>query len=73
MLRLKYAEPVDAVERRHFVALRQGRIIEHGVDEVVDFTVERQHRLTDVDQLARPFADDVDAEQLAGLAVKYQL
>jgi hypothetical protein len=26
-----------------------------------------------VDQLARPLADDVDAEEPAGLAVKYQL
>ena len=54
LLRLKHAQPVDAVERCHPVALRQGRVIEHGVDEVVDRPVERQHRLTDVDQLARP-------------------
>jgi hypothetical protein len=73
LIGLKYAEPVDAVERSHFVAFRQGRIIEHGIDEIVDFSAERQHRLTDVDQLARPLADDVDAEQLAGLAMKYQL
>src|ERR1700730_3206863 len=66
-------EPIDAVEGRHFVAFRQGGVVEHRVDEVVDRSAERQHRLTDVDQLARPLADDMDAEQLPGLAVKDQL
>src|SRR5437667_5812637 len=69
----KNPEPVDAVEGRDLVAFRQGRVVEHRVDEVVDRAAERQHRLTDVDQLAGTLADDVDAEQLAGLAVKDQL
>src|SRR6266436_839461 len=68
----KYAESVDPVEPRHFIASRQGRIIEDRVDEVVDFSAERQHCLTDMDQLARPLTDDVDAEELAGLIVEYQ-
>src|SRR5215469_13020751 len=71
--RLEYAEPVDPVECRDFVTFREGRVIEYRVDEVVDFPTKRQHRLTDVDQLARPFANDVDTEQLAALAVKNQL
>src|SRR6202171_1046270 len=66
-------EPVDAVEGGDLVAFRQGGVVEHRVDEVVDRSAERQHRLTDVDQLARPLADDMDAEQLPGLAVKDQL
>ena len=70
LLFFKYTEPVDAVERRHLVAFRQGRVIEYGFDEVIDFSTERQYRLTDMDQLARPFANDVDAEQLTGFAVK---
>src|SRR6266436_1216746 len=65
-------EAVDAVEGRHFVAFCQCGVIEHRVDEVVDRAAERQNCLADVDQLARPFADDVDAEQLAGLAMKDQ-
>src|SRR6266446_6062824 len=69
---LEDAQPVDAVEGRHFVAFRQGGVIEHRVDEVVYRSAEREHRLADVDQLAGTFADDVDAEQLAGLAVKDQ-
>jgi hypothetical protein len=51
-VRLKYAEPVDAVERCHFVAFCQGWVIEYRLDEVVDRSTKRQHRLTDVDQLA---------------------
>src|SRR6476620_10024926 len=66
-------EPVDAVEGRDLVAFRERRVIEHGVDEVVDRSAERQHRLADVDQLAGTLADNVDAEQLAGLAMKDQL
>src|SRR6266478_2165127 len=69
----KDAEPVGAVECRHLIAFRQGRVIEYRVDEVIDLAAERQYRLADVNQLARAFADDVDAEQLAGLAVEYQL
>ena len=71
-LRLKYAETVDAVERRYFVAFCQRRIIEYGLDKIIDFSTERQHRLTDMDQFAGPLADDVSAEQLAGLAVEDQ-
>src|SRR5437016_3013307 len=70
---LEDPEPVDAVERRYLVAFRERRVIEHRVDKVVDRAAEREHRLTDVDQLAGTLADDVDAEQLAGLAVKDQL
>jgi hypothetical protein len=67
------AEPVHPVKRRDLVAFGQCRVVEHGFDEVVDLAAERQYRLADVDQLARTFADDVNAEQLAGLGVEYQL
>src|SRR6202047_4770992 len=70
---LEDPEPVDAVEGGPLVAFRERRVIEHRVDEVVDRAAEREHRLTDVDQLARTLADDVDAEQPAGLAMKDQL
>src|SRR5262249_12321647 len=71
--RFEDAEAVDPIERRHLVAFGQGRVVEHRIDEIVDLAAARQYRLADVDQLARPFADDVDAEQLPGLAVKNQL
>jgi hypothetical protein len=61
MLFFKDSESVDPVERSHFIAFRQGRVIEHRVDEVIDFATERQHRLTNVNQLARALADDMDA------------
>jgi len=38
---LKYAEPVDAVQRCHFVAFCQGRVIEYRLDEVVDRSAKR--------------------------------
>ena len=41
LIGLEHAQPVDAVERGHLIALRQGRIIEHRIDEVVDFSTER--------------------------------
>jgi hypothetical protein len=69
--RLEYAEPVDPAECRDFVAFGQGRVIEYRIDEVVDLFTERQHRLTDMDQLAPPFVNDVDAERLAGLASSF--
>ena len=56
------AEPIDPVERRHFVAFGQRRVVEDGIDEIVDRAAERQHRLADMDQLAGAIADDVDAQ-----------
>src|SRR5437899_1442208 len=55
---------IDAVERRLLVALGQRRVIEHRVDEVVDRSLEDHHRLPDVQQLRRAFADDVYPENL---------
>ena len=69
----RHPHPVDAVERRRLVALGQGRVVEHRVHEVVDLAAETQHRLTDVDQFAGAFADDVDAEQFAGVGAEDDL
>ena len=57
-------DAIQAVERGHLVALGQRRIVEHGVDEVLQLAAQRHHRLSDVQQLARAFADDVHAEQI---------
>ncbi len=43
------------------------------VDEVADRPAQRDHRLPDMDQLGGPVADDVDAQDRAGLAVEEQL
>ena len=66
-------QPVHAVKGRRLVALRQRGIVENRVDEIIDRAAECHHRLTDVDQLAGAFADDVHAQQLVVLAMKDQL
>src|SRR5437763_1560234 len=48
---------VAAVEGGDFIALRQRRIIEDGVDEIVDRRLEGDRHLADVDQLGGAGAD----------------
>ena len=57
------AQLVQSVERSGFVALREGRIVENAIHEIFHRASQREHRLTDVKQFGRAFADDVDAEQ----------
>ncbi len=66
-------EAAEAIESGHFVALGQCRIVEDGVDEVVDCAAEGHDGLADVNQLGGAFADDVHAEDLAGVAVEDEL
>src|SRR6187401_540550 len=61
------AQSIDAIERCILVTLGERGVIEHGVDEVVDLPIEAEHRLADMDQLARALADDMDAEHLASV------
>src|SRR6266496_4284542 len=67
---LRLAQLIDAVEGGLFVALRQSRVIEHRVDEVVHGSLQHHHRLAYVKQLGGAFADDVDAQDLARLAME---
>jgi len=60
---LLHSQPIDPIKRSGLVALCQRGIVEHGVDEVFHFAFERHHRLPDMDEFARAFADDVHAEQ----------
>ena len=55
--------PVISIVGGDFVGLRQGRIVEGAFDEIIDRAAEVHYRLADVNELRRPFADDVDAEQ----------
>ena len=48
--------------RCRLVALGQRGIVEHGVDEVVERSAERHDCLSDVQQLAGAFPDNVDAQ-----------
>src|SRR5437667_12339610 len=64
------AELVGGVERRDLVALRQRRVVEDRLEEVVDPAPQGQHRLADMNQLRRAAPDDVDAEDSAILPVE---
>src|SRR5665213_1994286 len=68
-----FSEPVQPVKRGSLIAFRQGGIIENGIDKIVDRRIQRHHRLANVDQLARAFADDVNAQQLPRVAMEDQL
>src|SRR5688572_21126854 len=57
--------PVERIERCDLVPLRQRRIVERVLDEIVDRALEVEHCLADVDQLGSALAQDVDAEQPA--------
>src|ERR1039457_5154137 len=67
------AHLVHRVQRGDLVRLGQGRVVEHGVDEVVDGAAAAHHGLADVDELGGAGAEHVDAEQLAGIEGDQQL
>ncbi len=64
---------VQAVKCRGLVALGKSRIVENGIDKVVDGSLEDHDRLPDVEQFARAFADDVHAEHFPGLTMEDEL
>src|SRR5207244_5372624 len=65
-------QPVIPIQRRDLISLGQGRVVHHVIDEVLDRAAVGDHRLAQVDQLGCALADDVDAQELKGLAVKDQ-
>src|ERR1043166_4274984 len=67
---LESGQLVQAVERRGFVALRQRRVVENRLDEIVDRSLKDQHRLADVQQFARAVSNNVYAEQLPGFPME---
>ena len=73
LLHLVAVQAAESVESRGLVALGKSWIVEYGVDEVFDRAAEDHDGLADVHQFAGAFADDVDAENFAGVAVKDEL
>src|SRR5438067_11202076 len=57
------AQPVRRIERGDLVRLGEGRVVEDRLDQVVDRAAEAHHRLADVDELRRPGAEGVYAEE----------
>src|SRR6185437_8095957 len=72
-LLVQLSDAVQPIEGRHFVALRQRRIVKDRLDEVIQFAAKHHHRLADMQQLACTFADDVHAKNRVVLAVENQL
>src|SRR5260370_33764498 len=70
---LETRELVHAVERRGLVAFGQRRVIESRLANIVDLAIKNQHALPDVQQLRRAFAENVNAQQLARLAMEDEL
>src|SRR5882757_8507409 len=73
VLRAGTSEPVDAVIRRRLVTLGERGIVEDRIDEVIERAAEHHNGLADVQELAGAFADDVDAKQMARLAMEDDL
>src|SRR5579864_4631567 len=66
-------QPAEAVEGCGLVALRQGRVVEYRLHEIIHGAFQRHHRLADVDQFAGSLADDVDSQYFARVAMEDQL
>src|ERR1035438_3056922 len=64
---------VDTVEGRHFITFGQGRIVEHGIHEIIHGAFQDHHGLADVQQLAGALADDVYAQQFPRFSMEDQL
>src|SRR5690349_20702506 len=66
-------ELVRGVESRDLVALGQRRVVEDRSEEVIESAAERDHGLSDVNQLRGAAADAVAAEQLAAVLIEQHL
>src|SRR5256885_9571921 len=66
-------ELVGGVEGRDLVALGERRVVEDGVEEVVEPPAQTEHGLADVNELGGPGADRVDAEQPTRLTMEEEL
>ena len=66
-------QAAEAVKCRGLVALGESGVVEDRVDEVVDGAAQDHHGLADVHQFAGAFADDVDAQNLARVAMEDEL
>src|SRR5579859_2527756 len=66
-------QAADTIESGNLITLGKRGVVEHGLDEVVDIAAQGHYRLPDVHQFAGALADDVDAEDLAGIAMEDEL
>src|SRR5215469_6722654 len=73
LLYLVAVQPAEPVECGCLVALCECRVIEDGVDEVIDCAPEDHHSLANVHKFARALANDMHSQHLAGVAMEDQL
>src|SRR5579872_4040245 len=71
-INLVAVQAAEAVEGGGFVALGEGGIVEDGIDEVFDGAAHDHDCLANVNEFAGTFANDVDAEDFAGVFMKDQ-
>ena len=72
-LRSDLAHPVAGIQACDLVGFGKCRIVERVFNEIFDRALQVQDRLADMDKLGRAFADNVHAEQAAGLQRENQL
>src|SRR5271170_2215530 len=68
----KFRQAIDAIKGGRLVALSQGGIVKHRIDEVVYLAAQSHDSLTDVHQLRRALANNVHAQNLPRFAMKDQ-
>src|SRR5215510_3022544 len=66
-------QPIEPVQRGDLVGFGERRIVEDGLDEVVDRPAEGEHRLGDVHQVGGVRADDVRTPQPMRFTLEEQL
>src|SRR4051812_29645723 len=70
---VELADAIHTIEGGHLVTLRQRRVVEDCLYEVIKLTAERHDGLAYVEELAGAFADDMHAEDRVCLAVEDEL
>src|SRR5450755_1833314 len=71
--RSNLAQLIQTIESRGFIAFGKCRIVKYRIDEVIHLALENQDSLSNMQQLGRALADDMNSEQLQSLAMEDQL
>jgi hypothetical protein len=61
---------VQTIESGRFVAFGQGRIVEHGIYEIVDFAFQDEDRLANMQKLGSALTNNMDAKHVERITVK---
>src|ERR1700761_3788351 len=64
---------IEAIKGRHLIAFRQRRVVEDGLDKVVELASERHDGLPDMQQFAGSLPYDVNAKKRVAFAMEDDL